>query len=165
MIYHDRHMLMTLFLVVLLLFILMVIYWAFNKKEGFCSICSSNIDWYVGRQGYKELCPQGRQTAFLDSKTYPSDNHDEPVNMKHCNLENEGRVYEGFSSETPDQKFMNEQIDICEKEGYQPAYNPSVCTTGRGLDTRYDYERNCMCTDNLNQCTKCMEKPKEDNLI
>ena len=143
--------------------ILMVIYWAFDKKEGFCSICSSNIDWYVGRQGYKELCPEGRQTSFLDSKVYPpsDDKKKGKINMRFCNLENEGRVYEGFDN----QKFMNQQITECEKDGYKPAYNPSICTTGTGLDTKYDYYKNCMCTDKLNQCTKCMEKPKKDTVF
>lgn len=166
MIYHDRHMVITLLLVILLIIILMIIYWAFDRKEGFCSICSSNIDWYVGRQGYKKLCPHGRQSSFLDSKVYPPNQEQNgKVNMRFCNLENEGRVYEGFSSKTPEQKFMDEQIKICQEKGWKPAYNPSVCTVGKGLDTRYQYDKNCMCTDELNQCTKCMEKPREDSVI
>ena len=65
----------------------------------------------------------------------------------------------------PEQKFMNTQINECKKLGYKPAYNPMVCTEGKGLERKYKYYKNCMCVDNKNECTLCMDQPKKINLV
>jgi hypothetical protein len=40
------------------------------------------------------------------------------------------------------------------------AFNPTICSTGTGINRKYDFFRNCKCTDDNNECTICYKKPK-----
>jgi len=150
MIYNDNNGFMTLFIVFFLLIVLTIIYFICSKtQENFCSLCSTNIDWYVGKEGYKKLCPKGQQTSFLDTRTYEGFKNNK----------------EGILNYPPEQNFMKQQIEECKKLGYKPAYNPHLCSTGKGINRQYDYYKNCMCMDNDFNCVKCMDKPKKVSVM
>ena len=49
---------------------------------------------------------------------------------------------------------------FCKDKNMKVAFNPTICSTGKGINRKYDFFRNCKCTDQDNQCTICYKKPK-----
>jgi len=61
--------------------------------------------------------------------------------------------YENFYVDKKTRKF-------CRDKNMKIAFNPTICSTGTGINRKYDFFRNCKCTDKNNECTICYKKPK-----
>ena len=74
-------------------------------------------------------------------------------------------IYYIFIYLTPNEYFDNKTRKFCKNRNFSIAYTPTICSTGKGINRKYNFYRNCKCVNNRNECTVCYKKPKIPSLF
>ena len=147
---------MVCLLLVILFLVLAILYPFLNKKKEHFNDrkfnrCCGNMDWYLGDQLYNQECKKNKSKAMESFKNKAEEeethHHKEqvakPIKFKKNFIEQDDEDLEKF----------------CQSHGLKAAYSPMICTEGEGLNISYDYNRNCKCVDEKNNCKMCYPKP------
>jgi len=68
---------------------------------------------------------------------------------------NNSENFQAYMNKTNPGYLVPTKDKFCYDIGLKPAFSPSICTTGEGINTQFDYYRNCRCTDENNNCKIC----------
>jgi len=74
-------------------------------------------------------------------------------------------IYYIFVYLTPNEYFDNKTRKFCKNRNDSIAYTPTICSTGKGINRKYDFYKNCKCVNEKNECTICYPKPKIASLF
>ena len=152
---------MVAVLLVILIIVLIILYPFLNKKKENFKLknnnnCCGNADWYLGNKLYNKMCKKNLKENFENQEEEMIMHYQEeeqvpiakPIKFKKNFIEQDDEALE----------------ETCENMGLKPAYSPSICTVGEGLDMKYDFNRNCKCADSKNTCKVCYPKPNWPSL-